>query len=1028
MKIYYFILYLSVQQILVQTFCPTNKFSLVVPKNHNSITKQAVRIIAAKWMNENPLSGSIPIDLNYEKPIIESKMFKLYYYGIKKNPSSKSFSSAVSAIASAAGDIDFNEATKRNPDYHFDAERFSSANKKVVSNMLATINFINKEQFDAARQIAGTALHILQDFYSHSNWVELGMSSINLFIGESSALFNVAPIDQPSCSDCEDEGVIPKKCYDNILPVILKNKYLTSGYFKEQFQLHDRPQIDDNGYEVHKPEGKQKCSHGGIFDSSRKVYPKGGINKDTAIDADSPHSYLHIVAADLAFKASIHFLQRIREAVNDDQKFGRFLGIYQGRCLTFVIDTTGSMGPYIDGVRQSANYLIDKWIADGNAASDYILVPFNDPDFGPVYRTKDPIKFKQWIAALYPHDGGDEPEMCYSGLKLAVDAALPGTTIHLYTDASAKDKYLKEQVLLSAKLKSIQIFYYLGGVTGKIINNYGKEIQMEKLWTKENARGIWDRWPDYTEVATQTGGALFPQTGDSQDIAKVNEVIDTMTALLKVTIFKSMITLTGNLNQNISIPVDSTLETFNIIITGKILSYQINIYEPAGTSSGSKNITVSNSVYNYMVTRPGTGQWTIMIRSTSGSSSQLSIVAVGNSEFDARTRYLSYDNSSSSAGFQEVRENPSAGAKLFIEVQSTSSNASPSKVVLVDANTFKEIARYDLMEFDSDSLINIANVIIPTQQYFVQLVGTISGSGTQFSRLVDQIITPARIVLDVAVLNGTTVLYQKQVLKINATVLNLGPRSDFKVEVSSSSGTIQASISETTFILPENATKNILITLKADPNAPVGNTTNVIIQVSSPRGDLNFYQMFFVIRSSEEVITDPEIQITSTNFNESCLAIKEQACLSYSWKSNITFKDVGSGINNFIIKELYGYNNTLIQTNNTNETYSIYRFSWITDFNAGISRPNFEFKGHIQSSCCVQSVLTRAINKMGLSVTKVIGRALKDPDYLVSNITQSTTVVPTTKPNSGIKVNIPQTFTILFQIAICIMTFKLLRE
>ena len=86
MKIYYFILYLSVQQILVQAFCPTNNLNSIVPKNHNSITKQAVRIIAAKWMNENPLSGSIPIDLNYEKPIIESKLFKLYYYGIKKNP------------------------------------------------------------------------------------------------------------------------------------------------------------------------------------------------------------------------------------------------------------------------------------------------------------------------------------------------------------------------------------------------------------------------------------------------------------------------------------------------------------------------------------------------------------------------------------------------------------------------------------------------------------------------------------------------------------------------------------------------------------------------------------------------------------------------------------------------------------------------------------------------------------------------------------------------------------------------------
>ena len=487
-----------------------------------------------------------------------------------------------------------------------------------------------------------------------------------------------------------------------------------------------------------------------------------------------------------------------------------------------------------------------------------------------------------------------------------------------------------------------------------------------------------------------------------------------------------MVIFNGISQQNIQISVDSTLETLNIIITGAINDYHITINEPAGTSSGMKNTTISTSVYNYMVTKPGIGQWTIIIRHAVTYSSTLSILAVGNSEFDARTRYLYYDNSSHS-GLKEVSGNPSAGTDLNLEVQSTSALASPTQVVFLDANTYKEIARYKLEDIDPDSLTYIANVTIPFQQYFVQLIGNISGSATQFSRMADQVITPARIILDVAVQNGTTVIYQKQTLNINASILNLGPSSNFQVTVSSASGAIQASISDTTFTLTENATKTILIILKVDSNAPAGNTTNVILQVSSPRGDLNFYQMFFVIRSLNEVITDPIIQITSTNFNESCLRINEQACLSFVWYSNITFKDTGSGIRNVIIKELYGYNNTLIQTNNTsiNETASKYRLSWNTDFNAGISQPNREFKGNIQSSCCIQSALTRVINKMGLSVSKVLGKPLKAPDYFVTNNTLPTT---TTKPNSALIVNIPKAILIFFQIVTLCVSLKLFRE
>lgn len=96
---------------------------------------------------------------------------------------------------------------------------------------------------------------------------------------------------------------------------------------------------------------------------------------------------------------------------------------------------------------------------------------------------------------------------------------------------------------------------------------------------------------------------------------------------------------------------------------------------------------------------------------------------MGNSKFDVNSRYLYFGNYSHS-GLQEVQGNPASGNDLYLEVQSTSSLANPLQAVYIDASTYKEIARYNLENCDTDYLIYIANVTIPNQQYFVQMIGT----------------------------------------------------------------------------------------------------------------------------------------------------------------------------------------------------------------------------------------------------------------------------------------------------------------
>ena len=54
---------------------------------------------------------------------------------------------------------------------------------------------------DEARKRIGALLHTLQDFYSHSNWIEMGKTEINHRIGIEENIGRIANIDQATCTN-----------------------------------------------------------------------------------------------------------------------------------------------------------------------------------------------------------------------------------------------------------------------------------------------------------------------------------------------------------------------------------------------------------------------------------------------------------------------------------------------------------------------------------------------------------------------------------------------------------------------------------------------------------------------------------------------------------------------------------------------------------------------------------------------------------------------------------------------------------
>jgi hypothetical protein len=172
-----------------------------------------------------------------------------------------------------------------NPIRHFDDEKLIPASRFLMRRKQFIIGFLTRTIPNGrlARKYLGQALHALQDYYSHTNWVELGKVTINDVLGRSE---HVAP---PEGSTCPD---FPAKLGDAGLTSI------TSGFYIE-------PLCDPR---IKVESGAVKCIHGDI------IPPRtcDGLNKDI------PGRPRHFEAKDLAVEATIDYVQQVIDDIRAD--------------------------------------------------------------------------------------------------------------------------------------------------------------------------------------------------------------------------------------------------------------------------------------------------------------------------------------------------------------------------------------------------------------------------------------------------------------------------------------------------------------------------------------------------------------------------------------------------------------------------------------------------------------------------------------------------------------------------------------
>lgn len=313
---------------------------------HMDILKKGLVRSVAKYFGEKQENKKIKIpkrsiELN-KTDVYFNNLNELYrdYLGDQEyeliSSCSLGLNDVINLMAKAVAAVDSDPTLKDLPWAHFDANTFIESNS-YVSNLITTIlhDVLVEKKFDRARIKIGQALHTIHDFYSHSNWVEMGNTDkINSKIGSGTDDLGteIARRNDIDClsDNCTKQIIqckylkglsvisnrlslkIPINCpivYFKCTNNVIQHK-LTSGYYSGQ-KL-------PNGDQVIKPSNRSKCSHGGYLDQTSLVSSYGGINKDTGYYFLSPHADLHLKAANLAIDHTEEFFNFLRIKIGDE--------------------------------------------------------------------------------------------------------------------------------------------------------------------------------------------------------------------------------------------------------------------------------------------------------------------------------------------------------------------------------------------------------------------------------------------------------------------------------------------------------------------------------------------------------------------------------------------------------------------------------------------------------------------------------------------------------------------------------------
>ncbi|XP_014742183.1 PREDICTED: hemicentin-1-like [Sturnus vulgaris] len=366
--------------------------------------------------------------------------------------------------------------------------------------------------------------------------------------------------------------------------------------------------------------------------------------------------------------------------------------------LAFVFDVTGSMYDDLVQVIEGASKILETSLKrPKRPLYNFALVPFHDPEIGPVTITTDPKKFQFELRELYVQGGGDCPEMSIGAIKIALEISLPGSFIYVFTDARSKDYRLTHEVLQLIQQKQSQVVFVLTGDCDDR-DHIGYKV--------------------YEEIASTSSGQVF-----HLDKKQVNEVLKWVEEAVQAS--KVHLLSTDHLSMAVNtwqIPFDPSLKEVTVSLSGP--SPAMEIHNPLGKqlSKGSglnELLNIHNSAKVVNVKDPEPGTWTIK----TSSSGRHSVRITGLSTIDFRAGF----SRKPTLDFKKTSSRPVQGIPTFMLLNTTGillpARVDRLELLSITGELLKTLPVKYYPDRKPYGLWNISDFIPPDEAFFVKITG-----------------------------------------------------------------------------------------------------------------------------------------------------------------------------------------------------------------------------------------------------------------------------------------------------------------
>ncbi|XP_062854783.1 hemicentin-1 [Trichomycterus rosablanca] len=380
-----------------------------------------------------------------------------------------------------------------------------------------------------------------------------------------------------------------------------------------------------------------------------------------------------------------------------------------GSSLTFVFDVTGSMYDDLQQVMDGASRILYSTLNRADRpVRNFVLVPFHDPDIGPVSVTTDPKQFQRDLQELFVQGGGDCPEMSVGAIHTALEVSLPGSFIYVFTDARAKDYRRKQEVLQLVQLRQPQVVFVLTGDCGDR-SQPGYRV--------------------YEEIAATSSGQILHL--DKQQVNEVLKWVEETVQAMKVHLLSSDHELAQE--RIWELPFDPGLKEVTVSLSGP--APRIELRDPRGRVVGENQglrelLNIPNSVLVVNLKNPHPGIWTLKV----ACSGRHTLRVTGVSNLDFRAGF----SLSPVTDLSMARERPMKGvpAHVFLKCSGLNPPGVISSVVLVSKHG-EDLLSVSLplpADGGEGGVWMVPGIHTPSEGFFIKVKGK-DGDGFDFHRL-----------------------------------------------------------------------------------------------------------------------------------------------------------------------------------------------------------------------------------------------------------------------------------------------------